>query len=361
MRRQSWIQDFQPATEMNNSPLPVNPHGNHMGTTAPEPLVPGDPDAELALFRTITFKPFDPLLAPYYPMRRRRPPYVPSALLKALVYQKLRRLPSWRSLSRELASNPAMCRELGFTRPPAYQTFSVFTRRLGVAGFSAVMRQLVIQLRPMLPRFGEEVAVDSSMVKAYANPFNRSDGDAMWGVKKVVRGKPMAKYGYKLHVAVDANNDLPIAEIVTGANRGDSPMLPELLQMAAAQAKVRVVIADAGYDAKKNYYAAIKQKAIPIIAINPRRYRKKRRPLDNVMPIDRDSEEWTELYSKRASVERVFSRLKDLFGLETHLKLRSRTRVEVHFQLCIITLLVLALASATAGIPVLSVEAWRAK
>jgi IS5 family transposase len=334
-----------------------------MESMAPEPLVPGDPDAQLALFRAVTLKPMDLLLAPYYPVNRRRPPYPPSALLKALVYQKLRRLPSWRSLARELAANPTVCMELGFVRPPAHQTFSVFTRRLGSAGLSVVMRQLIVQLRPVLPRFGEEIAVDSSMVKAYANPFNRlgSDVDATWGVKKVVKGRPMAKYGYKLHVAVDANHDLPLVEIVTGANKNDSPILPDLLRMACSQANVRVVMADAGYDSKKNYFAALKQKVVPIIALNPRRTRRKRRRLDDVMPVDRDSEEWTDLYSKRASVERVFSRLKDLFGLETHLRMRSRSRVEVHFQLCIITLLVLALASATVGIPVLSVEAWRAK
>jgi len=334
-----------------------------METTAPEQLlVPGDKDAQLALFRTITFKPFDPMLARYYP-KRRRPPYLPSAMLKALVYQKLRRLPSWRALARELAANPTILKELGFTKPPAHQTFSVFTRRLGTDGFSAVMKQMVIQLGSALPRFGEEVAVDSSMVEAYANPFNRlnADPDAKWGVKKVVKGKALARYGYKLHVAVDVNHDLPIAETVTGANRHDSPVLPELLQMAVAQAKVRVVIADAGYDAERNYYATIKQKAIPIIAINPRRYRKKRRPLDNLMPIDRGSPEWTDYYSKRASIERVFSRLKDLLGLETQLRLRSLERVEVHFLLCIITLQVLALASVTAGIPVLSVEAWRSR
>ncbi len=357
--KQTWIGDFQQPTETNNSPLQVNPHGIHMETTALEPLVPGDPDAQLALFRTISFKPFDPLLAPYYPIRRRRPAYLPSALLKALIYQKLRRLPSWRALVRELAADPATCKELGFEKPPVHQTFSVFTRRLGSAGFNAVMRQLVIQLRPILPRFGEEIAVDSSMVKAYANPFNRSDEDATWGVKKVVRGKPLAKYGYKLHVVVDANHDLPIVEVVTGANRNDSPLFVELMEACCRQIQPRIVIADAGYDAKKNYYAALRLKTIPIIGLNRRRTVRNRRRLDGIMPIDRGSPEWVDLYSKRAAVERVFSRLKELFGLETNLKLRSRTRVEVHFQLCLITLLLLALASATAGIPVLSVEAWR--
>jgi hypothetical protein len=63
------------------------------------------------------------------------------------------------------------------------------------------------------------------MVKAFANPFNgaRSDADATWGVKKVVKGRPLAKYGYKLHVVVDANNDLPLVEMVTGATRAIRP------------------------------------------------------------------------------------------------------------------------------------------
>jgi len=362
--KQTWIQDFQQCTETNNSPVQVKRSGIHMETTAPEQqLVPGDKDAQLALFRTITLKPFDPMLAPYYSTKKRRSPYLPSALLKALIYQKLRRLPSWRALSRELASNSSICQDLGLNKPPSHQTFGVFTRRLGTAGFSAVMRQLVNQLRIALPDFGQEVAIDSSMVKAFANPFNgaRSDADATWGVKKVVKGRPLAKYGYKLHVVVDANHDLPIAELVTGANRHDSPLFPELLEACCRQVQPRVVIADAGYDAKKNYFAALRLRTIPIIGLNRRRTRRNRRRLDGIMPIDRGSPEWVDFYSKRAAVERVFSRLKELFGLEANLKLRSRTRVEVHFQLCLITLLLLALASTTAGIPVLSVEAWRSR
>ena len=356
--------DEESSTETNIYPSRVNPCDFHMETTAPEQLlVPGDKDAQLALFRTITLKPFDPLLAPYHSPKRRRTPYLPSALLKALVYQKLRRIPSWRALARELASNRSICKEFGFGKPPSHQTFSVFTRRLGTAGFTAVMRQLVIQLHIALPNFGQEVAIDSSMVKAFANPFNgvRSDADAMWGVKKVVKSRPLAKYGYKLHVVVDANYDLPIVEQVTGANRNDSPLFVELLAACCRQLQPRVVVADAGYDAKRNYFAALKMKTIPIIGLNRRRTRRNRRRLDSIMPIDRGSAEWVELYSKRAAVERVFSRLKDFFGLETHLKLRSRTRVEVHFQLCLMTLPLLALASATAGIPVLSVEAWRSR
>jgi hypothetical protein len=342
----------------------LEPHENHMESLSKRPMIqlsPGDPEAGMKLFRIVNFKAFDEVLAFRYSPRKRRPRILCSEILKALVFQKLERIPSWKALENKIAKADVQ-KKVGLQQAFRNQRISDFTRRIGPEGFKAIVMELSRQLRVLIPDFGEEVAIDSTMVWAWANPYNKknSDLDAMWGVKKLEAGKPIRVYGYKLHLTTEAKRGLGIWELTSGANRHDSPFYPELLQGACKQRQVKVSIADAAYDSKKNYHATVKCKAAPIIDYNRRRSKnKKGRRLDKEMPIQRGSPEWNYYQAKRSAVERTFSRLKEL-GLETHLKLRTKDRVEVHFLLCIITLLILAFASATTGSPSLAgVEQWR--
>jgi hypothetical protein len=324
-------------------------------------LAPGDPNAGMKLFRIVNFKAFDEVLAFRYSARKRRPRIPCSEIMKALVFQKLERIPSWKSLESKIAKADVR-REIGLEKAIRNQRISDFTRRVGPQGFKVMVIELSKQLRVLVPNFGEEVAIDSTMVWAYANPYNEknADPDAKWGVKKLEAGKPIRTYGYKLHLTAEAKCDLGIWEVTTGANRHDSLFYPELLNAACQQHQVKRSIADAAYDSKKNYHHTLKCKAAPIIDYNRRRSKnKKGRRLDKEMPIQRDSPEWNAYHAKRSAVERVFSRLKEL-GLETHLRLRTKDRVEVHFLLCIVTLLILAFAAAVSGNPSLAgVEQWR--
>ena len=180
------------------------------------------------MFKIINFKAFDELLAFRYSPRRRRPRIPSSEILKALMYQKLERIPSWKALENKIAKADVR-RKIGLQKAIRNQRFSDFTRRIGPEGFRVIMIELSRQLRVLIPDFGEEIAIDSSMVWAWANPWNKknSDPDATWGVKKLEGGKPVRVYGYKLHLTAEAKRDLPIWEVNTGANRHDSPFYPE--------------------------------------------------------------------------------------------------------------------------------------
>jgi transposase len=117
----------------------------------------------------------------------------------------------------------------------------------------------------------------------------------------------------------------------------------------------------ASYDSKRNILLSIKHHAIPIIALNPRRSKDKRkRRADYILPVKRNSSEWNRYYDMRPAVERVFSRLKEELELE-ELKLRRLERVEIHFALCVIAMMSIASTATITGFSQLAlcIEPWR--
>ncbi|MCP4641740.1 MAG: transposase [bacterium] len=94
---------------------------------------------------------------------------------------------------------------------------------------------------------GTRLAVDSKALHSFGRrpsedkrewPDGRRDTDADWGTKtyKGVRedGSAWEKakrwFGYKMHLVVDADCELPLAYTVTPASANDSPQLPKLFQ-----------------------------------------------------------------------------------------------------------------------------------
>jgi len=76
----------------------------------------------------------------------------------------------------------------------------------------------------------------------------------------------------------------------------------------------------------------------------PKKKLRKFGKLDYMLPFKRNGREWKEHYNLRWSIERVFSRLKQEFGL-TQLKVRSIDRVTVHFALALIAMLAVTLTA----------------
>ncbi len=129
--------------------------------------------------------------------------------------------------------------------------------------------ELVESLRRLLPGFGTNMAIDSKAIDSWSqgkkDPAKSSDPDARWG-KKTYRGvhkkgtlweKTKAWFGYKVHLIVDADYELPVCFDITGANQSDKtyllPMVerldknhPELLQDA------KTLSGDKGYDSENN-------------------------------------------------------------------------------------------------------------
>jgi len=319
----------------------------------------------VSLLRALDLRAVEPVLWEAYSGRRRRPSHPPTAMLRALVFQKIRQIPSWRKLASTLKHETDWLPVLGFARAPHHDCFSEFTKRVGPERFRRVFIILQSQLRLNYPGLGQRIAMDSTIVRGYSNPRRQkgavSDSDAAWGVTGQKLNKPVHVFGYKLQVACDADFGLLLDYLVVPANRSDSRLYYEtLLRTKASGNRVSVVIADAGYDSKRNILLTIKHHAIPIIKLNPRRSKEKRRRADYLLPVRRDSEEWNRYYNMRASVERAFSRLKVELGLD-HLKLRRLERVQVHFAICLIAMIAIASTAVASGFSQLAlcIEPWR--
>ena len=309
------------------------------------------------------------ILLPKYAPRRRRPPHPPEAMLRALIYQHLKQIQSWRKLALTIKADEHLMVQLGFQKPPTYSTFSRFTKRIGEEAFRRILHELVQRLRYLIPDLGKIIAVDATLVKGYSKPgrkgMPKTDPDAAWGYSGAKQGKPMYTYGYKVQVISDAPREIPIDVLVEPANKNESRLfLPQIHAMITeCGTKPEIVLADAGYDSRRNTMGLIREGIRPIIALNPRGkkgVKRFRRKADYLLPITRHSEEWDRYYAMRSAAERLFSRLKEKLGL-THVKLRTLPRVTVHFALCLIAMVLVAYVSFAIGRPelYLSVEPWR--
>jgi len=169
------------------------------------------------------------------------------------------------ALIRELLRNAELREVCGFDPlqkekavPPNYVYSRFFEKLLRHAELVEEMfEKLVEKVRRLLPDFGKDLAMDSKALPTHG----LQDGDANWGLKSYrgvdKDGKPWEVikkwFGYKLHLIVDANYELPVAFEATQASVADSPRLmpmvrkmkkdhPRLLKRAKTMAD------DRGYD-----------------------------------------------------------------------------------------------------------------
>jgi len=271
-----------------------------------------------------------------------------------------------------------------------------------------LLDKAVCQLQQKLPGFGVTVAIDSTPVKSHSNPSKkmRSDLEAGFIVKEGIPHK-IWKWGYKLHLLIDTTWELPIACDVTLAREADVTHLIPLLNKAQKKFswfRPWHIVADKGYDAGYNYKAIHDMGSIPIIKMVENRQSERTYSLDEqgiphcqsglplllkdhdkkkgiryvcphragkaecrlcdqcsmkvvwVRPlweyrkqcsIPRNSEEWNAVYSKRTSIERVNSKLKEHRRLNSHCH-RGLAKVRLHCLMSVLSLLITALAEANA-------------
>lgn len=275
-------------------------------------------------------------------------PHDPIAMFKALLLKEMRQLSSRRKLVAFLKHDPFWLRKCGFQKPPSHNSFSDFIDRVGADATEQLFYYLVKRIME-LKNVGQLIAIDSTPLKGYARYWkNRkcSDSDARWGYSPTTEWV----FGYKVHIAVDAELELPLAFTVTPANVYDNKEYPEILEKLIQNGiRPKIVLADAGYDAKESYRLALKYGAIPIIAINRRNLKKKNiRDFEHDLPIQRNSELWKSLYKKRSSVERVISRLKEELALKD-VKVRGLDNVWIHVAFSLIAMLTVALVAFKTG------------
>jgi len=177
-----------------------------------------------------------------------------NSVLAGVVYQHA----SIESLRRELSRNPQLRWLCGFdvTRPdkqvaPASSYTRLFKKLMSMPEeIDSIFDQLVEDLRSVLPDFGQDLAVDGKAISSRARRSpkqseqdGRRDNDADYGAKSYwvekEDGSAWKKikhwFGYKLHLLVDSNYELPVAWHITRASVSEIPQAKELIKETKAK------------------------------------------------------------------------------------------------------------------------------
>jgi IS5 family transposase len=253
-------------------------------------------------------------------------------------------------------------------------------------------------LKQRNPVLGWDVAIDASDMPAYANgqrfvskggrersDDEFSDPDASWGHRSAVSTrKGGGFYGFRLHMAVCAKTDLPLAWTVETAKAHETQSVEPLLdKLHALGIDPETCAMDKGYDTGGMHEACAKRGIAPIIPLKKtpavkrgehkppscehgewrfagadyeRKATKWRCPTGKCKPasvwvkadrlhplIPRETLRWKALYRGRASVERAFGRSKNEWALAP-LRVRRIERVRLHTDLTILSQLSCALS-----------------
>lgn len=197
-----------------------------------------------------------------------------NSVLAGVVFQH----PSVQSLRRELSRNAQLRQLCGFdvlsgaNAVPtiwAYKRFfdNLFEQEKMIDGMFA---DLVRSLMAVLPGFGKNLAIDGKAIPSFGKPNpkasqeekdHRRDNDADWGKKKYSGTREdgtawqtvTSWFGYRLHLIVDADYELPVAFTVTKASNCEVVESHRLLdEMKESQEEVldrcETFLGDRGYD-----------------------------------------------------------------------------------------------------------------
>jgi hypothetical protein len=280
-----------------------------------------------------------------------RPPRSPIGIFKAHLLRRLRHIPSDRMLVRQLWKDPRLKQicDIEASEPPyGIAVLSRFRSKVGPERLSRIIDEAIGTLVKKRRIKGETLALDSTFIKAYSRNIDNRTGysDPESRVGRAVKAKDL---GYRLHLAVDAKSEMLIAMTVAPANENEKKHSVNLFEKASSHVKFRKLVADPQYSSQSLRDTAIKQGTVPVIPYP----RNQKIGVKGVLRIDRKfrshgHQELRRAYRKRAAVERVFSRLKNLTGIKQH-NLRGLAKITFHSQLCILTMLLTAHAAVNTG------------
>jgi hypothetical protein len=268
---------------------------------------------------------------------------------------------------------------------------STFCRDMGKIDEGYLKRlfhHLVMKLHDKGVITGKFLVVDATHIYAFCN--TRKDTDR-YGVEGASWGEHHGRfYGYKIHILIDAESELPVAMIFSTGKDHDSPHFIPLLDDHVSNndlGEAEALLADAGYDVKKYRKEVLnKTGGIFLPACNPRNSKVLERMKEKVKKLfkshgdkihtvedgfkylgqtfltgfgielgDPGDNKLVELISERlhrplrAGVERVFSRLKALTSFEEP-KARFLDTVKKTVWFCFIGQLVQAKTAVEKGL-----------
>jgi transposase len=274
-----------------------------------------------------------------------RKPYNPLSMLKAQLLKHLLRIPSDRRLALRLKHDWRAARACRFRkRTPSHGLFTQFRHRLGAESYLEIFNHLLRQLYESGVIMGRVVAVDSTHMEAYSqrgrdNKTGRSDPDA-----RVGRGRRGFILGYRVHTACCAESEMPLAFQVAPCNENDKVYFNPLLErLQSLGVRFKAVVADAQYSSRKAREAVRTYDAEPVIPV------RKDSRLKETLRVGRDfvvrgARRLVELFKKRWSIERLFSRAKEWLLLGS-LKVRGLKQVTIHACLSFTAMLAVALTA----------------
>jgi hypothetical protein len=326
--------------------------------------------------------------------------YGSRALVGACLVKSLYAIPTWSRTAALIGEHVALQDALGGA-PSVYACYRFAAKlREHKPILDATLARLVERLSAEVPEYGQDIAIDASDLPAYANgqrylskngPEREtySDPDASWGHRSAVSTrKGGGFYGWKLHLAVCSQTELPIAWRVETARTHESSLADDLLQrVRAVKIQPHTATLDKGYDVAQVYEACERAGVAPIIPLRKtpavkrgdhkpptcehgtwtfagadakRSATKWRCPTAACKPasvwikacrlhplIPRETKRFGDLYRGRGAVERTFGRLKNEAGLAP-IRVRGIEKVQLHADLCILATLASALARARA-------------
>lgn len=198
-----------------------------------------------------------------------------NSILAGIVYEHA----SIESLRRELSRNAQLREMCGFNPilgADAVPSKSAYNRFLSsLINHESLVREmfdsLVRELMNIFPNFGRNLAGDGKAIQSAGKPPKKQDDDkrqeqdADWGVK-TYRGvnkdgkaweKVKSWFGFRLHLVVDADAELPVAYELTKASIGEQPVMRELFtelnnNFPELLERCDHAMFDKGYDSKEN-------------------------------------------------------------------------------------------------------------
>jgi transposase len=223
-----------------------------------------------------------------------RKPFSQKSLLKAIIFKNLTGIPTLTDLSIALKNNPSAAIRCGFNilKPlPSVERFSEFLRNKNNNALQKIRIQLVHKLNSMGLIKGNYVSIDSCPQTAKVKENNlKTNVKDRFNKERILKGDPDARlgimvtfskskkeisyfWGYRNHVVIDAQEELPIWEITKPANVQDSVMFIPIFDLIQKEFyfDIHAVMADGIYDSASILnYIINTLKAKPRIARNPR-------------------------------------------------------------------------------------------
>lgn len=207
-----------------------------------------------------------------------RPGYPIRVMWRTWIASHVREIHTIQELIRTVHSDPVLAIQCGIKSDQEVPTrFAYYRFRDKLITHKDLvekcMAKTIEALRKQRPGFGEIVAVDSTDVETYVNRFRKplSDKDAKWGWRRKHNMEEETYPGYRLHLACDAEYEVPLMPMVTPANSSDFRSMIPLLRKNKSLVRdfaPKFILGDKGYDSTSNYRAIVEDfKAVPIIDI----------------------------------------------------------------------------------------------